>query len=64
MYTDSFKKTIINIKCSYLFLAFFYLDLVKHINNVKFSIELGYTKLKKHFLKERKKITVLNNNSI
>jgi hypothetical protein len=41
-------------------LAFFYLDLVEHINNVKLSIELSYIKLKKRFLKKRKRVTVLN----
>jgi hypothetical protein len=36
-----FKKTIAGVKCRYLFLAFFYLNSVKHVNNVKLSIELG-----------------------
>jgi hypothetical protein len=54
------KKTIADIKYYYLFLAFFYLDSVKYINNVKLNIKLGCTKLKKRFLKKRKKITVLN----
>ena len=39
---------------------FFYLNSVKHINNVKLSIKLSYTKLKKRFLKKEKKVTVLN----
>jgi hypothetical protein len=60
----SFKKTIADIKYYYLFLAFFYLNSVKHINNVKLSIELSYTKLKKRFLEKREKITVLNSNYI
>jgi hypothetical protein len=58
------KKTIIGIKYCYLFLAFFYLDSVKHINNVKLNIKLSYIKLKERFLKKREKITVLNYNRI
>jgi hypothetical protein len=54
------KKTIVNVKYCYLFLAFFYPDLVKYVNNVKFRIELNYTKLRKRFLKKRKRVTVLN----
>jgi hypothetical protein len=34
------------------------------MNNVKLSIELGYTKLKERFLKKRKKVTVLDYNCI
>jgi hypothetical protein len=34
------------------------------MNNVKLSIELGYTKLKERFLEKEKKITVLNYNYI
>jgi hypothetical protein len=30
------------------------------MNNVKLSIELGYTKLKKRFLKKKKRVTVLD----
>jgi hypothetical protein len=30
------------------------------MNNVKLSIELSYTKLKKRFLKKGKKVTVLD----
>jgi archaellum biogenesis protein FlaJ (TadC family) len=60
MYYKGFKKLIISIKYCYLFLAFFYLDLVKHINNIKLNIKLSYTKLKKRFLKKKKKITVLD----
>jgi hypothetical protein len=44
--------------------SFFYLDLVKHINNVKLSIKLSYTKLKERFLKKKKRIIVLNCNCI
>jgi hypothetical protein len=59
-----FKKTIAGVKCCYLFLAFFYLDLVKHVNNVKLSIELSYTKLRKRFLEKRKRVTVLDRDRI
>jgi hypothetical protein len=57
-------KRLTNVKCCYLFLALFYPDSVKHISNVKLSIELGYIKLKERFLKKREKITVLNYNYI
>jgi hypothetical protein len=30
------------------------------MNNIKLNIELSYTKLKKRFLKKRKRITVLD----
>jgi p-aminobenzoyl-glutamate transporter AbgT len=58
------NKTITSVKYYYLFLAFFYSDLVKHINNVKLSIKLSCVKLKERFLKKKEKITVLNNNYI
>jgi hypothetical protein len=44
--------------------SFFYPDLVKYINNVKLSIKLNYTKLKKRFLKKGKRVTVLDYNRI
>jgi hypothetical protein len=59
-----FKETVAGVKYCYLFLAFFYPDSVKHVNNVKLSIELGCIKLKKRFLKKRKRVTVLNYNCI
>jgi hypothetical protein len=34
------------------------------MNNVKLSIELSYIKLKKRFLKKRKRVTVLDYNYI
>jgi hypothetical protein len=34
------------------------------VNNIKLSIELGYTKLKERFLKKRKKVTVLDRDYI
>jgi hypothetical protein len=43
---------------------FFYLDSVKHMNNVKLSIELSCIKLKKRFLEKGKKVTVLDYNYI
>jgi hypothetical protein len=63
-YYKGFKKTIADIKYCYLFLVFFYLNLVKHINNVKLNIKLSYTKLKERLLKKREKVTVLNYNYI
>jgi hypothetical protein len=54
-YYKGFKKTIISVKYCYLFLAFFYLDLVKYINNIKLSIELSYIKFRKCLLKKRKR---------
>jgi hypothetical protein len=59
-----FKETIAGVKCCYLFLAFFYLNSVKHVNNVKLSIELGCTKLRERFLEKRKKVTVLDRDCI
>jgi hypothetical protein len=59
-----FKETVAGVKCRYLFLAFFYSDLVKHMNNVKLSIELGCIKFRERFLKKRKRITVLDYNRI
>jgi hypothetical protein len=59
-----FEKTVAGVKCRYLFLAFFYPDLVERVNNVKLSIELGCTKLKERFLKKGEKVTVFNNNCI
>jgi hypothetical protein len=50
-YYKGFKKTIVNVKCYYLFLVFFYPDSVKHVNNVKLNIELSYIKLKKRLKK-------------
>jgi hypothetical protein len=55
-----FKETIVGVKYRYLFLAFFYPDSVERVNNIKLSIELGYTKLRERFLKKRKRVTVLN----
>jgi hypothetical protein len=43
---------------------FFYLDSVKHMNNVKLSIELSYTKLRERFLKKEKRVTVLDSDYI
>jgi hypothetical protein len=54
-YYKSFKKTIVSVKYYYLFLVFFYLNLVKHMNNVKLSIKLDYTKLKECLLKKKRK---------
>jgi hypothetical protein len=36
------------------------LNSVKHINNVKLSIELGCTKLRERFLEKRKRVIVLD----
>jgi hypothetical protein len=43
---------------------FFYSDLIKHINNVKLSIELSYTKHRERFLEKREKVTVFNSDYI
>jgi hypothetical protein len=59
-YYKSFKETVAGVKYYYLFLAFFYLDSVERVNNVKLSIELSCTKLRECFLKKRKRITVLD----
>jgi hypothetical protein len=59
-YYKSFKETIAGVKYCYLFLAFFYPDSVEHVNNVKLSIELDCTKLRKRFLEKGKRVTVLD----
>jgi hypothetical protein len=59
-YYKGFKKTIAGVKYCYLFLAFFYLDLVKYINNIKLNIEFSYIKLKERFLKKKKKVIVFD----
>jgi hypothetical protein len=59
-----FKKTIVSVKYRYLFLAFFYPDLIKRVNNIKLNIELSCTKLKKRLLKKKEKVTVLDYNCI
>jgi hypothetical protein len=59
-YYKGFKETIIGVKYRYLFLAFFYLNSVTHINNIKLSIKLSCTKLKKRLLKKKKRIIILN----
>ena len=43
---------------------FFNPDSVKHINNVKLSIELSCIKLRKRFLKKGERVIVLNYNYI
>jgi hypothetical protein len=63
-YYKSFKETVVSVKYCYLFLAFFYPDLVKRVNNVKLSIKLSCIKLKERFLKKREKVTVLNSDCI
>jgi hypothetical protein len=55
-----FKKAIAGIKYRYLFLTFFNLYLVKGINNVKLSVELGCAKLKQSLLEEGEGVAVLN----
>jgi hypothetical protein len=59
-----FKETVAGVKCRYPFLAFFYLDLVERVNNIKLSIELSCTKLKERFLKKEKRVTVLDRDRI
>ena len=55
-----FKKAIAGIKCRYLFLTFFDLYLVKGINNVELSVELGYAKLRQSLLEKGKGVAVLD----
>jgi hypothetical protein len=45
-----FKKAIASVKCRYLFVAFLNLYVVKGVNNVKLSVELGFAKLRQCFL--------------
>jgi hypothetical protein len=63
-YYKGFKETVTSVKCRYLFLAFFYPDLVERVNNVKLSIELSCTKLRERLLKKRKRVTVLDRDRI
>jgi hypothetical protein len=55
-----FKKAIASVKCRYLFVAFLTLYIVKGVNNVKLSVELGFTKLRQCFLEQGKGVLVLN----
>jgi hypothetical protein len=55
-----FKKAIAGIKCRYLFLTFFDLYLVKGINNVELSVELGCAKLRQSLLEEGEGVAVLD----
>jgi hypothetical protein len=59
-----FKKAIASVKCRYLFIAFLDLYIVKGVNNVKLSVELGFTKLRQCFLKQGKGVLVLNYNCV
>jgi hypothetical protein len=59
-YYKGFKKAITGVKYSYLFLVFFILNLVKCVNNIKLNIKLSCIKLKKRFLKKRKRVAVLD----
>jgi hypothetical protein len=43
-----------------LFMAFLNLYIVKGVNNVKLSVELGFTKLRQCFLEQGKGVLVLN----
>jgi hypothetical protein len=55
-----FKKAIASVKCRYLFVAFLNLYIVKGVNNVKLSVELGFAKLRQCFLEQGKGVLVLN----
>jgi hypothetical protein len=59
-YYKGFKETVAGVKCRHSFLAFFYPDSVKRVNNVKLSIKLSYTKLRERLLKKGKRVTVLD----
>ena len=45
-YNKCFKKAIASVKYCYLFIAFLDLYIVKGVNNVELSVELGFTKLR------------------
>jgi hypothetical protein len=55
-----FKKAIASIKCRYLFVAFLNSYVVKGVNNVKLSVELGFAKLGQCFLEQGKGVLVLD----
>jgi hypothetical protein len=63
-YNKCFKKAIASVKCRYLFVAFLNLYIVKGVNNVKLSVELGFTKLRQCFLEQGKGVLVLNYNYV
>ena len=63
-HNKGFEEAIVGVECYYLFLAFLYLDSVKHMNNVELSIELDYTELRERFLEEGEGVTVLDSDSI
>jgi len=51
-------------KCSFLFVTFLYLEVVKGGNNIKFSIDFGLAKLFKGLTYKQYKVLVLNCDSI
>jgi hypothetical protein len=55
-----FEKAIVSVKYCYLFVAFLDLYVVKGVNNVKLSVELGFTKLRQCFLEQGKGVLVLD----
>jgi hypothetical protein len=55
-----FKKAIASVKCRYLFVAFLDSYVVKGVNNVKLSVELGFTKLRQCFLEQGKGVLILD----
>ena len=63
-YNKCFKEAIVSVKYRYLFIAFLNLYIVKGVNNVKLSVKLSFTKLRQCFLKQRKKVLVLDYNNV
>ena len=59
-YNKCFKEAIVSVKYRYLFVAFLDLYMVKGVNNVKLSVELGFTKLRQCFLEQGKGVSVLD----
>jgi len=55
-----FEKAIASVKCRHLFMAFLDSYVVKGVNNVELSVELGFTKLRQCFLKQGKGVSVLD----
>ena len=59
-----FKEAIASVKCRYLFLSFLNSYMVKGVNNVQLGVELGFTKLRQCFLKQRERVSVLDCDSV
>jgi hypothetical protein len=63
-YNSIFKLAKAWCECSFLFITFLYLEMVKGGNNIKFNIDFGLTKLFKSFIYKQYGVLILNYNSV